>query len=73
MTATPGSIDNPLATLTAARDKAREYRKSNGLPCLLKLLLLPGEYFMFQPLLLTAEDSGTSDSPLTFKAEEGKK
>ena len=69
----PGSIDKPLATLTAARDKAREYRKSNKTAMPAEIIALAGEYFMFQPLLLTAEDSGTSDFPLTFKAEEGKK
>ena len=32
----PGSADKPLATLTAARDKARTYRKGNVKPDLLK-------------------------------------
>ena len=35
----PGSVDKPLATLTAARDKAREYRKSGKTPSLSKLYL----------------------------------
>lgn len=69
----PGSIDKPLATLTAARNKSREYRKSSQTSMPAEIIALAGEYFMFQPLLLTAEDSGTSDFSLTFKAEEGKK
>ncbi len=69
----PGSIDMPLATLTAARDKARDYRKSGRISQPVEIIPLAGEYFMFQPLLLTADDSGTPDSPLTFKAEQGTK
>ena len=69
----PGTIDKPLATLTAARDKVREYRKNSQMPIPSEIIALAGEYFMFQPLQLSDEDSGTSDFPLTIKAEEGKK
>ena len=69
----PGSADKPLATLTAARDKAREFLKNNNLSQPVEIIALPGEYFMFQPLLLTSDDSGSSYFPLTFKAEEGTK
>jgi hypothetical protein len=68
----PGSAEKPLATLTAARDKARTYLKGNRTQPV-EIIALGGEYFMFQPLLLTIEDSGTTEFPLTFKAEEGKK
>jgi hypothetical protein len=69
----PGSIDKPLATLTAARDKAREYRMSTRNSVPVEIIPLGGEYFMFQPLLLTAEDNGTPDSPLIFKPGQGTK
>ncbi len=68
-----GSADKPVATLMAARDKARTYLKGQTKGQPVEIIALEGEYFMFQPLLLTADDSGTSDFPLTFKAEEGKK
>jgi hypothetical protein len=68
-----GSIDKPLATLAAARDMAREFRKGakDGQP--VEVIALEGEYFMLQPLSLTIEDGGTVSSPLIFKAEAGKK
>jgi hypothetical protein len=69
----PGTADKPLATLMAARDKARTYLKANDKSQPVEVIALEGEYFMFQPLHLTADDSGTSDFPLIFKAEEGKK
>ena len=68
-----GSIEKPLATITAARDRAREYRESNKVSQPIEIIALEGEYFMFQPLLLTADDNGTSDSPLIFKPEQGTK
>lgn len=67
-----GSSEKPLATLTAARDMARAYRKGNVAQPV-EIIAMAGNYFMFQPLLLTAEDSGTKDFPLIFKAEDGAK
>ena len=69
----PGTIDKPLATLSAARDKARELRKSSRLDEPLEIITAGGEYFMMQPLSLTTDDSGTPASPLVFKAEPGTK
>jgi hypothetical protein len=69
----PGTADKPLATLTAARDKAREFRKTMKLDVPLEIIAAGGEYFMMQPLSLTADDSGTPASPLVFKAEPGTK
>ena len=69
----PGTIDKPFNTLTAARDKARELRKSMKLNEPLEIIAAGGEYFMIQPLFLTTDDSGTPASPLVFKAETGKK
>jgi hypothetical protein len=69
----PGTIDSPLSSLTAARDRAREMRKGNLLSQPLEIIALEGEYFMMQPLLLTNEDAGTPSSPVIFRAEQGKK
>ncbi len=67
----PGTIEKPLATLTAARDKAREFRKSNQAGQPIEVIALEGEYFMFQPLNLTIDDGGKLNVPLIFKAEAG--
>jgi hypothetical protein len=69
----PGTIEKPLSTLTAARNKARELRKSSPPDQPLEIIATEGEYFMFQPLSLTVADGGTTDSPLVFKSEPGKK
>jgi hypothetical protein len=69
----PGTIDKPLATLNAARDMAREYRKNNQLKQSLEVIAMDGEYSMLQPLMLTSEDAGTAASPLVFRSESRKK
>lgn len=69
----PGTIEKPLATLTAARDKAREFRKSTQISQPVEVIALEGEYFMFRPLELSVPDGGTIASPVIFKADRGKK
>src|SRR5512143_2736767 len=69
----PGTIEKPVATLNTARDRAREFRKMTRAEGPVEVIALEGEYFMFQPLILSVEDGGTEQSPLVFKAEEGKK
>ena len=69
----PGTIGKPVATLNGARDRVREYRNSNKVEGPIEVIALEGEYFIFQPLILSAADGGTESSPLVFKAEEGKK
>jgi len=69
----PGTIEKPLATLTAARDKARELRMNNQSSQPVEVIALEGEYFMFRPLDLTVADGGTPVSPMKFKADPGKK
>lgn len=60
--AQPGTAEQPLATLEAARDAAR---KAQGGPH--RIVLMPGDYFLAQPLELDARDNG-----LTLEAgEEG--
>lgn len=69
----PGTADKPLATLTAARDKARELRITTKPDKPVEIIAEGGEYFMDQPLTLTTDDSGTPVSPLVFKAATGSK
>jgi hypothetical protein len=69
----PGTIDKPLATLTAARDRAREYRKNSTSPQTIEVIALPGEYFMMQPLVFGTEDSNPNNAPTVFRSGEGGK
>jgi len=67
----PGTPEKPMSTLTGARNKARELRKSVQAQQPVEIIALPGEYSMVQPLELTTEDSGNDSSPLIFRAEPG--
>ncbi len=69
----PGTIEKPLASLIGARNKAREYRTNLTVNQSIEIIALGGEYFMQQPLFLTKDDSGTEETPLLIKGEEGKK
>jgi hypothetical protein len=69
----PGTIDNPLATLPAARDNARLLRQKSQFSQPIEIIALQGRYSMLQPLELSDEDSGTPASPLIIRAEEGAK
>lgn len=69
----PGTIEKPLATLTAAREIAREHRKSNQVNQPIEIIALEGEYFMTEPLVLASEDVASSSAPLIFRAEKGTK
>jgi hypothetical protein len=68
----PGTKEKPLATLTGARDLAREIKRTNSSGSI-EIVILEGEYFMDSPLILTPDDSPSSSYPLIFKAEEGNK
>ncbi|MBK7134429.1 MAG: right-handed parallel beta-helix repeat-containing protein, partial [Bacteroidales bacterium] len=69
----PGTVDKPLATLTAARDKARELRKNSQGSQPIEIIASEGEYFMVEPLFLNPADGGTPASPVIYRAEAGKK
>lgn len=67
-----GTYDKPLASLTAARDRARIIRGQNP-QAQVEVIALAGEYLMLQPLELDIRDSGTDASPLVFRSEDGQK
>ena len=68
-----GSVEKPLATLNAAREKAQRVRKSGPDNQLVEIIALGGEYFMMQPLILSPDDGGTKASPLIIRSETGQK
>jgi len=70
--ANPGTRRAPLRTLEAARGKVRALKQAGPLPQGgLTVELAPGRYTMCRPLALTAEDSGTAESPVTYRARPG--
>lgn len=68
----PGTDTQPVATLTAARDRIRSYRKQNpSVQEVLRVIIRKGEYLMPETLDLSLEDSGDESSALVFAGEDG--
>ena len=67
----PGTIQKPLATLTGARNRARLLRGQKLPTKPIEIVVRKGEYILNEPLMLTAEDSGTETAPLVIKGEAG--
>lgn len=75
--ATPNLLktDGPFATLERARDAIRllKRQQSNGLEQYITVLVRGGTYFLKKPLVLTAEDSGTVEFPIAWRAYRDEK
>ena len=57
--ANPGTLEKPFATLHRAQRAARQTRGN--------IFLRGGVHYLSEPLVLTAEDSGTRDAPLVIQ------
>ena len=68
----PGTLEQPLPTIAAARDKIRELRRS-GASGAMTVMLRGGTYFLDEPLTLTPEDSGNKGQPVTYTAYPGER
>ncbi|HNX05767.1 MAG TPA: hypothetical protein PKI32_09710, partial [Opitutales bacterium] len=70
--ANPGTSAKPLATPTGARDALRTYRAKNGglPPGGVMIDYADGEYRMKETLALGAEDSGTPEAPVVWRAAQ---
>lgn len=67
--ANPGTSEQPFATLAKAQRAIRAL-KVIGLPAGgVKVTIKAGEYKVTESLALTAEDSGTEQSPIVYRAE----
>jgi parallel beta-helix repeat protein len=66
-----GTKEMPVGSLGGALDKLRNLRNANGINGPVEVIIGEGEYLVTEPLLLKPEDSGTTDAPVVFKAEEG--
>jgi len=70
----PGTMERPFGTMEKARDAVRELKRIKGLPPGGVIIWLRGgEYRRSMPLTLTAEDSGTESSPITWRAWQDEK
>lgn len=64
--------EGPFATLEAARDAIRRLKKRGGLPTGgVVVELAAGSYERSHAFELTNEDSGTAESPITYRAAKG--
>ncbi len=64
-----GTKDAPLATVDAARKKAREYARSTMAP--INVVIRGGDYYLDSPVEFDLNDSGSEFAPITYKAYEG--
>jgi len=66
--------DGPFATVARARDAIRELkREGGGLKAPVAVYLRQGTYFLPEPLVLTPQDSGTEECPITYAAYQNEK
>jgi hypothetical protein len=68
----PGTSDQPFATLTRARDAVRTLR-AGGFGSDVEVRLRGGEYRFAETLVLTPGDGGTALHTVTFAAAEGER
>ena len=65
------STDGPLATLHAARDAVRKRQDNKDIPQGgIYVTVMPGIYSLRHPFQLTAQDSGTKEKPVIYRASE---
>jgi hypothetical protein len=72
--ANPDRSDGPMATLEHARDRVRErHAKAGDRQGQTTIIMRGGRYELAAPFILTPEDSGTADEPLTICAYENER
>jgi len=65
-----GTKDHPFGSLATAKRAVAE-EKASGNTNRFDIVMLPGTYFLSEPLVFGPEESGTPDAPYTIRAEEG--
>ena len=60
--------DGPFASLDRARDELRKQKTAKRLPNGATVYLRGGLYELVKPLALTAEDSGSEQAPILYRA-----
>lgn len=69
----PGTYEEPFKTLTRARDAVRKLKKHGQLMGPVTVMLCGGTYYLHEPVVFSAEDSGTEQCPITYAAYPGEK
>lgn len=64
-----GTPQRPVASLARARDLVRQWKQGGGQGPV-AVNVLPGRYRVTEPLELTAQDSGSPDAPVVYRATE---
>lgn len=62
------SAESPFATLEQARDAIRNLKRAGGLTKPVRVYLRGGLYVRAKPFVLTSEDSGTDEFPVTYRS-----
>ncbi len=65
-----GTKDHPFGSLAAAKRAVAE-DKATGSTNRFDVVMLPGTYFLSEPLVFGPEESGTADAPYTIRAAAG--
>ncbi len=65
--------DGPFATLGRARDAVRNLKSAGGLKAPITVMIRAGKYFLEDPVVFSAEDSGTRQYPITYRAYVGER
>jgi hypothetical protein len=66
-----GSESKPFRSLARARDAVRALKKGSIPKGGARILIAGGDYAVGQPLMLSAEDSGTNEAPVVYQAHPG--
>lgn len=66
-----GTIDHPLASLKGAKNKITAERQSGATE--FEIIFRGGEYRMTEEVTFYAEDSGTAQKPIVYRAMDGEK
>ncbi|MBN2268966.1 MAG: hypothetical protein JXN61_00030, partial [Sedimentisphaerales bacterium] len=67
----PGGRDGALSSLAEARDAIRQLKAQGPLKEPLRVIVAGGLYNLTEPFVLTAQDSGTRECPITYEAAAG--
>jgi len=65
--------DGPKASLAAARDAIRRLKAKGPLKEPVRVIVQDGNYTLTEPFVLTPQDSGTKQYPITYEAAKGAK
>jgi len=69
----PDGTDGPFATIGRARDEIRKLKAAGAIRGPVVVQVHGGTYRISEPVVFTAEDSGTKDAPITYAAAPGEK